>query len=95
MLRFYLVKIYVKPLLWCVFWLNNGMLNALKWIVKVLGYVYTSIRLIILCFRIRKISRINDKINQDKEIADAIKAGDTKKIAQLIEYYRQNYEGKD
>lgn len=75
--------------------LNIDMLSTLKKIVKALGYVYTSIRLVILCFRIRKISRINDKINQDKEIADAIKAGDTKKIAQLIEYYRQNYEGKE
>lgn len=70
------------------------MLNALKWIVKALGYIYTSIRLTILCFRIRKISRINEKINQDKEISDAIKHGDTKKLAQMIEYYRQNYEGK-
>lgn len=70
------------------------MLGALKWVVKALGYVYTSIRLTILCLRIRKISKINDKISQDKEIADAIKAGDTKKVAQLIEYYRQNYEEK-
>lgn len=76
------------------FLLNIAMLNTLKRIVKALGYIYTSIRLVILCFRIRKISRINEKINQDKEIADAIKMGDTKKIAQLIEYYRQNYEGE-
>lgn len=74
------------------FELNIAMLNTLKRIVKALGYIYTSIRLVILCFRIRRISRINDKINQDKEIADSIKMGDTKKIAQLIEYYKQKYD---
>ena len=63
-------------------------MKYLKAAVTAISYIYTAIKLVILCIRIRKISLINDKIQADKDIADAIKRNDTHKIAQLINYYR-------
>lgn len=67
-------------------------MKFLQTIVSILSYIFTAIRLVVLCIKIKKISIINDKIQADKEISDAIKKNDTKKIAQFINFYRNKYD---
>lgn len=71
------------------------MLKFLKTLASAMGYIYTAFKLVILCIKMKRISTINDKIQMDKEIADAIKHGDTEKLAKLIKFYGDGYDKTD
>lgn len=70
------------------------MLGFLKMLASAMGYLYTAFKLVILCIKMKRISTINDKIQMDKEIADAIKKNDTEKLAKLIKFYGDGYGKK-